>query len=108
MRHAGDGARAAHPADPRGARRGARRRGWSTRDDADVLASGWRMVSRVRNAVTLVRGKPARPAARATPGSGRRSPAILGYPAGASDAMVNDQLRTMRARTRVVDRVFWG
>ena len=32
---------------------------------------------------------------------------ILGYPAGATDAMVNDLLRTMRISRAVVDRVFW-
>jgi glutamate-ammonia-ligase adenylyltransferase len=61
----------------------------------------------VRNAVTLVRGK-----------SGDELPrdireraavaAVLGYPAGSSDAMVNDQLRHMRLARAVVDRIFWG
>jgi glutamate-ammonia-ligase adenylyltransferase len=34
--------------------------------------------------------------------------AILGYPAGSSDQMVNDHLRARRQARVVVDRVFWG
>ena len=33
---------------------------------------------------------------------------ILGYPPGASDAMVNDYLRITRRAHAVVERVFWG
>ncbi len=75
-------------------------------DDAAVLQQSWRRVSRARNAVTLVRGKP-----------GDELPhdirvraavaAVLGYPPGSSDAMVNDQLRYTRLARGVVDRVFW-
>ena len=90
-----DGAR---PRPPRpgsraGGRRGARR-------------TAWRLVSRVRNAVTLVRGKPARPAAARRPRAGRGG---LGprLPAG---GVRRDGQRlpaaTRRARA-VVDRVFW-
>jgi glutamate-ammonia-ligase adenylyltransferase len=75
-------------------------------DDADVLEETWRRVSRVRNAVTLVRGKasdelPRDPRERAAVAS------VLGYPPGSTDAMVNDQLRCMRRARAVVDRVFW-
>ena len=53
----------------------------STADDADVLAEAWRTVSRVRNAVTLARGKAADqlPARRARAGRRRQHP---GLPAG--------------------------
>ncbi|MDF1606263.1 bifunctional [glutamine synthetase] adenylyltransferase/[glutamine synthetase]-adenylyl-L-tyrosine phosphorylase [Nocardioides sp. YIM 152315] len=76
-------------------------------DDAAVLQQSWRRVSRVRNAVTLVRGKPG----DELPHDIRERAAvaaILGYPAGSSDAMVNDQLRYTRLARGVVDRVFWG
>lgn len=76
-------------------------------DDASVLAQSWRRVSRVRNAVTLVRGK----ASDELPRDVRERAAvasILGYPAGSSDAMVNDQLRYTRLARGVVERVFWG
>ena len=64
-------------------------------------------MSRVRNAITLVRGKgsdqlPSDPRERAAVA------AVLGYPPGGSDEMVNDYLRTTRRASAVVDRVFWG
>lgn len=75
-------------------------------DDAEVLRTGWRWVSRVRNAIALVRGK----GADLLPTDIRERAAVatvLGYPAGASEEMVNDHLRTMRRSHAVVDRVFW-
>jgi glutamate-ammonia-ligase adenylyltransferase len=75
--------------------------------DASVLAEGWRAVSRVRNAITLVKGS----ASDQLPNDIRDRAAVasvLGYPAGATDAMVNDLLRRMRMSREVVDRVFWG
>ncbi|WP_243060691.1 bifunctional [glutamine synthetase] adenylyltransferase/[glutamine synthetase]-adenylyl-L-tyrosine phosphorylase [Nocardioides sp. SR21] len=85
----------------------ARGAGLIDEDDASVLAQSWRRVSRVRNAVTLVRGK----ASDELPRDVRERAAvasILGYPAGSSDAMVNDQLRYTRLARAVVERVFWG
>jgi glutamate-ammonia-ligase adenylyltransferase len=75
-------------------------------DDAAVLQQSWRRVSKVRNAVTLVRGRPSDELPRDTRERAAVA-AILGYPAGSSDAMVNDQLRFMRLARTVVDRVFW-
>lgn len=75
--------------------------------DAEVLATGWRMVSRVRNAITLVRGK----GADQLPHDARERSAvaaILGYPPGSSDQLVNDYLRTARRSHAVVESVFWG
>jgi glutamate-ammonia-ligase adenylyltransferase len=74
--------------------------------DAETLAEAWRLVSRVRNAVTLVRGRPA----DQLPRDARERAAVakvLGYPQGASDEMVNDYLRTTRRAHAVVERVFW-
>ena len=74
--------------------------------DAGVLVRGWRWVSRVRNAITLVRGK----GSDQLPHDIRERAAVanvLGYPAGASDELVNDHLRTMRVSHAVVDQVFW-
>ncbi len=74
--------------------------------DAQELAEAWRLVSRVRNAVTLVRGKPA----DQLPRDARERAAVarvLGYPDGSSDQMVNDYLRTTRRAHAVVERVFW-
>ncbi|MEJ7831769.1 MAG: bifunctional [glutamine synthetase] adenylyltransferase/[glutamine synthetase]-adenylyl-L-tyrosine phosphorylase [Nocardioides sp.] len=75
--------------------------------DAKVLAHGWCTVSRIRNAVTLARGKPA----DRLPREARERAAvasILGYQPGATDEMVNDYLRATRLSRGVVDRIFWG
>ncbi|MBA3782925.1 MAG: bifunctional [glutamine synthetase] adenylyltransferase/[glutamine synthetase]-adenylyl-L-tyrosine phosphorylase [Nocardioides sp.] len=75
--------------------------------DADVLAAAWRTVSKVRNAVTLVRGKAADQLPRdATEKAAVAS--VLEYPAGESERMVNDYLRITRRAHTVVERVFWG
>ncbi|QZY30360.1 bifunctional [glutamine synthetase] adenylyltransferase/[glutamine synthetase]-adenylyl-L-tyrosine phosphorylase [Nocardioides coralli] len=74
--------------------------------DAQVLADGWRTVSRVRNASTLVRGKPVDQLPRDT----REKAAVavsMGYPPGGSDEMVNDYLRRTRRTHAVVERIFW-
>jgi glutamate-ammonia-ligase adenylyltransferase len=74
--------------------------------DAAVLIDGWRAVSRARNAIALVKGS----GSDQLPHDSRDRAAvasILGYPAGSTDAMVNDLLRTMRVSHAVVDRVFW-
>ncbi|MBD3947883.1 bifunctional [glutamine synthetase] adenylyltransferase/[glutamine synthetase]-adenylyl-L-tyrosine phosphorylase [Nocardioides ganghwensis] len=80
--------------------------GLITAEDAGTLAEAWRLVSRVRNAVTLVRGKPydqlPRDAQERAAVAG-----VLGYPQGSSDQMVNDYLRTTRRAHAVVERVFW-
>ena len=76
-------------------------------EDADELATAWRLVSRVRNAITLVRGKPG----NQLPRDAREKAAVasvLGYPAGSSDEMLNDYLRTTRRAHAVVERIFWG
>ena len=76
-------------------------------EDADVLGEAWRLVSRMRNAATLVRGKatdalPTDPKERAALAS------VLGYALSDTDRMVNDYLRTTRRAHAVVDRIFWG
>ncbi len=76
------------------------------RDDAETLAASWRLVSRVRNAVTLVRGRPAEHLPRDARERGAVA-AVLGYDAGTSDLMVNDYLRTTRRAHAVVEKVFW-
>ncbi len=75
--------------------------------DAEVLDQGWRTVSRVRNAITLVRGKPG----DQLPPNTRERAAVaisVGYPPGATDAMVNDYLRRTRRTHAVVERIFWS
>ncbi len=75
-------------------------------EDCDLLCEGWRTVSRLRNAVTLARGK----GSDHLPGEARERAAvasIMGYPPGSTDQMVNDYLRTTRRSRSVVDRIFW-
>ena len=74
-------------------------------DDAATLERAWRLVSRARNAVTLVRGKPSDQLPR---DARERSTvaAMLGY--SGPDELLNDYLRTTRHAKAVVDRVFWG
>lgn len=75
--------------------------------DAELLAHAWRTVSRIRNAVTLVRGNPGENLPRDTRERAAVA-SIVGYPPGASDELVNDYLRQSRRTRAVVDRVFWG
>lgn len=85
----------------------AREAGLLAAADADVLTEAWRMVSRVRNAVTLARGR----SADQLPDDVRERLAvarILGYPPGSSEELVNDYLRVTRLARGVVERVFWG
>ncbi|MDO7867097.1 bifunctional [glutamine synthetase] adenylyltransferase/[glutamine synthetase]-adenylyl-L-tyrosine phosphorylase [Nocardioides jiangxiensis] len=76
-------------------------------DDAQDLVLAWRLVSRVRDAVTLVRGRPG----DAVPSDARERAAVaavLGYAPGEATEMLNDYLRATRRARAVVDRVFWG
>ena len=75
-------------------------------EDAATLEEAWRMASRLRNAVTLVRGRPS-DQLPTDPRERRAVAAILGYPDGATDELANDHRRTTRLAHGVVDRVFW-
>ena len=76
-------------------------------DDAGLLESSWRLVSRIRNAVVLMRGKPAE--SMVEQASDRAGVAhLLGYGMDGSEHMIDDYLRTTRLARRVVERVFWA
>ncbi|MDQ1586659.1 MAG: [glutamine synthetase] adenylyltransferase / [glutamine synthetase]-adenylyl-L-tyrosine, partial [Actinomycetota bacterium] len=75
-------------------------------DEAMTLAEAWRLASRVRNAMMLVRGRPGDSLptdARELSGVAR----VLGYPPGAAGTMVEDYRRATRRARTVVDRVFF-
>jgi glutamate-ammonia-ligase adenylyltransferase len=75
--------------------------------DAQALATAWRAASGLRNAITLVRGRPSDSLPRDT----RERAAVAhvrGYAPGESDALVNDYLRVTRHARQVVERLFWG
>ncbi|MCM3515450.1 bifunctional [glutamine synthetase] adenylyltransferase/[glutamine synthetase]-adenylyl-L-tyrosine phosphorylase [Nocardioides sp. P86] len=84
----------------------ARDAGLVSTDDADALTEGWRRVSRIRNAITLVRGGPSDQLPR-DPRERAAVASILGYPPSGSEEMLNDHLRQTRISRSVVDRVFW-
>src|SRR5439155_8961681 len=80
--------------------------GLVTRADADALAAAWTLASRVRNALTLIRG-------RASDQLPRRGPdltgvaMLLGRPSGADPGeFLDEYLRTTRRARQVVERVF--
>jgi len=78
-----------------------------TREDADALAESWRLVSRIRNAVVLMRNKPAE--SMVEQASERAGVAhLLGYGMDDSERMMDDYRRTTRHARQVVERVFWG
>ncbi|MBC7632881.1 bifunctional [glutamine synthetase] adenylyltransferase/[glutamine synthetase]-adenylyl-L-tyrosine phosphorylase [Aeromicrobium sp.] len=75
-------------------------------DDAHALESAWRLVSRIRNAVVLMRGKPAESMVeQATERAGVAH--LLGYGMDQSERMVDDYLRTTRQARKVVERIFY-
>jgi glutamate-ammonia-ligase adenylyltransferase len=75
--------------------------------DADALREAWLLATRVRNAATLVRGKPS----DQVPTAGRELAAVasvLGHPIGADPGEFLDSYRrTMRHARAVVERVFY-
>lgn len=77
------------------------------REDAEALKDAWRLASRLRNRIMLVRGR----ASDSLPRDAREKAAVAhlcGYGPGESDELVNDYLRVTRRARAVVDRVFWG
>ena len=84
----------------------ARQEGLVAADEAQALAHAWRTASRVRNAMLLVRGRPGDSLPtdlRELAGVAR----VLGYPPGASAALVEDYRRGTRRARAVVERVFY-
>ena len=76
-------------------------------DDATALGESWRLVSRIRNAVVLMRNKPAE--SMVEQASERAGVAhLLGYGMDESERMMDDYRRTTRHARQVVERVFWG
>jgi glutamate-ammonia-ligase adenylyltransferase len=75
-------------------------------DDAAALENAWRLVSRIRNAVVLMRGKSAE--SMVEQGADRAGVAhLLGYGMDQSERMVDDYLRTTRLARKVVERIFY-
>ncbi|MFT4189510.1 MAG: bifunctional [glutamine synthetase] adenylyltransferase/[glutamine synthetase]-adenylyl-L-tyrosine phosphorylase [Aeromicrobium sp.] len=80
--------------------------GLVTAEDASTLTEAWRLVSRIRNGVVLMRGKPAE--SMVEQASERAGLAhLLGYPQDETERMVDTYLRTTRQARAVIERVFW-
>ncbi|KAA1378582.1 bifunctional [glutamine synthetase] adenylyltransferase/[glutamine synthetase]-adenylyl-L-tyrosine phosphorylase [Aeromicrobium fastidiosum] len=77
-----------------------------TDDDAQTLEAAWRLVSRIRNAVVLMRGKPAESMVEQ---AGERAGVahLLGYGMEHSEQLMDDYLRTTRHARQVVERIFY-
>jgi glutamate-ammonia-ligase adenylyltransferase len=106
MQHAGDVPELRTTSTLEGLREAAEA-GLLRREDAEELAAGWRMATRARNAVMLVKGKPG----DQLPRSGRELAAVaaaLGYPADDPGVFLDDYRRTTRRARAVVERVFYG
>jgi glutamate-ammonia-ligase adenylyltransferase len=75
-------------------------------DDARTLEAAWRLVSRIRNAVVLLRAKPAESMVEQ---AGERAGVahLLGYGMENGERMVDDYLRTTRQARKVVERIFY-
>ena len=75
--------------------------------NAAALAASWRLATRIRNAVVLLRGRASDvlPAKQAELAAVAR---ILGYPPDASQDLVEDYRRTARRARSVMERLFYG
>jgi glutamate-ammonia-ligase adenylyltransferase len=74
--------------------------------DAEVLATAWRLATRIRDAVMLVRGRPG----DTLPSAPRELAAVarvLGYRPGESGKLVDDHRREARRARAVMERIFY-
>jgi [glutamine synthetase] adenylyltransferase / [glutamine synthetase]-adenylyl-L-tyrosine phosphorylase len=85
----------------------ARRTGLVEAVDADVLADAWRMATRIRNVVMLVRGRATDMVPTDVHELGAVS-RILGYAPGESGALLEDYRRTTRRARVAAERLFYG
>ena len=85
----------------------ARRTGLLDPADADVLSDAWRMATRIRNVVMLVRGRATDMVPTEVHELGAVS-RILGYAPGESGALLEDYRRTTRRARAAAERLFYG
>ena len=106
LRHAGE-VPALRTANTLAALTAAREAGVIEAADAGTLAAAWTLVSRLRNAVILARGR----ASDTLPVDPREMAAvawILGYGPRGGSRLTEEWERVTRRAVRVVDRLFWG
>ncbi len=85
----------------------AREAGLIAAADAEALVTGWRLAARIRNAVMLVRGRPADSVPTAQPELGAVA-RLLGYAPDASQDLVQEYRRAARRARAVMERLFYG
>jgi glutamate-ammonia-ligase adenylyltransferase len=85
----------------------ARDEGLIAGEDAEPLVAAWRLASRIRNAVMLVRGRPSDSVPTAQPELGAVA-RLLGYAPDASQDLVQDYRRAARRARTVMERLFYG
>lgn len=75
-------------------------------EDAETLEASWRLVSRIRNSIMLMRAKPAE--SMVEQANERAGVAhLMGYGADKTELMVDEFLRTTRQARKTVERIFW-
>ena len=74
--------------------------------EANTLRAAWKMASRIRNAIMLVRGRPSDSLPR-DPRDLAAVAQICGYPPGESSRFSDDYLRLTRHAHNTVARLFW-
>ena len=108
LRHGAAVPRAAHDAHAGGPATRPPRPACSTRPTRPRSAQAWRLATRVRNAIVLVRGRPDDTLPGGHPRAGGRRP-VRRLRSGAVQAqLVEDYLRTTRRARAVVERVFYA
>jgi [glutamine synthetase] adenylyltransferase / [glutamine synthetase]-adenylyl-L-tyrosine phosphorylase len=75
--------------------------------DAEALATAWRLASRIRNGVMLVRGRPGDSVPSSQPELGAVA-RLLGYAPDASQDLAEDYRRAARRARAVMERLFYG
>jgi [glutamine synthetase] adenylyltransferase / [glutamine synthetase]-adenylyl-L-tyrosine phosphorylase len=85
----------------------ARNTGLIPGQDAEPLVAAWRLASRIRNAVMLVRGRPSDSVPTAQPELGAVA-RLLGYAPDAPQDLVQDYRRAARRARTVMERLFYG
>ena len=75
--------------------------------DADALAAAWRLATRIRNAVVLVRGRAADVLPTAQPAVSAVA-SVLGYAPHDYQNLLEDYRRTARRARAVMERLFYG
>ena len=76
--------------------------------DAAALSDSWLLATRIRNAVTLVRGRGSDVAAATAMPELAAVARLLGYPHVGAQDLVQDWRRTARQARSVMERVFYS